>query len=112
MVEQTVEGWYQAIKTLIDNKTLRDSIASAGLLDVRANHCNDVIAARWSTVLSSLAYNQEVKMKLVHLLPYKWGKFSRMLRFKMDRARHYYEYHGVAFAVRKAVWHVMGWDSR
>lgn len=100
LVHHHTEAWYNALKELVENITLRQKIARNAFQDVKLNYTHEKIAADWESILATLPVFY-VKRKVTFL--FKLKQYNYALRYKLRRVKDYYQYHGLIFTSKKIV---------
>lgn len=103
LTEQTSEAWYQAIKRLIEDPRLRQSIARTAFLDVKNHFSNEKIAPQWLQCLQKIPANATQKIPLRDKLYYHTFSHLYPLRYPFSRVYSYWRHHGLAFTFQKIV---------
>jgi glycosyltransferase involved in cell wall biosynthesis len=107
LVEHTEESWYEGLKSLIDNPSLREVISENAYQDVRYTHSYQKIVPEWKQVLMDTPYNPAIKMSPFMLIRFYTQKMLYVLIYKMKRTKHYYSSEGIIVTLKK-IWEQMG----
>ncbi len=93
--------WYAALKSLIEDKSLRNKIIANANADVKNNYSIKAVAPVWQTVFSHLPPNSKIKNTTI--LQYKHSLFRLFIKFiyLTKRTRTYLRHHGFLFTMQK-----------
>jgi len=99
----STEGWYESIKLLIENKSLRESISKNAFEDIQKNYTDEKLSMDWLRVLVKLEYPKKVTLSLKNLILYRINQIYFNFFSKIKKIKIYYQYHGFGFTFKKII---------
>ncbi|MGF6769024.1 glycosyltransferase involved in cell wall biosynthesis [Paraburkholderia sp. GAS199] len=109
LVQQTEEGWYEGIASLIRDPQLRKQIAGRACADVREHYAQDVVALQWREVLLEAGQRWHAALSAVSISDADHLQVRRATRIALWRI---WIVSGVARRTRRLLEHTLGMLQR
>lgn len=102
LVENTESDWYNALKRMIDDKTLRSNIINNSYQVIAKYHTNDTIIPLWKDILNLLPLsNKQISISTHKKIKLKIESMIYNICYKIQRTKDYIQHDGIFFTFKK-----------